>query len=184
MMRSPHAHKIISAVVHIKPHYRYALTICILGAVFAVWYVGLYQYLEQTIALQHKQIAQLDKQASSYVQADVQSAQLNARIKILQTTLDEVNAQQQHNKVVGLMQMAAAAGLRVQSCSLLGNEKKDIAEQVNISLDAQGSMQQVQKFFCELQAAKPLAAVDMLQFERAQGDGASVKCVVSFLTKV
>lgn len=173
----PRNNQIVFKAATIKPRYRYALTMCILSAVFLVWYIGVYGYLQHMINRNQQEVNNAAQQATLCAQADAGCQQVQQTMQGLQTTIDTAmqNNQTAQQSLLWLINVASTQGLVTNACAIDQEVDQGWCTQLHVSIDMQGKMPNILKFLSALRAAKNLVMVNNISVARTQGDLFTIK---------
>lgn len=173
-------------VAHIKPLYRYTITLGTLAIMSIGWFFINTSLIDVHIQQKQAEIKKLQEQVLLMQQTDKNVIQLQQSIKALRSQFKTLATKYQSGEyvqtaIMSIIHQAGSCKLAMQECSI--NDQKDEGWYVQhmIRLDISGSYDQLLKFTQALASPQYLIAIQQAQITYTNNDIYNLKCGLDLL---
>lgn len=146
----PRSSALFYRFIHVKPLYRYGITLVCLFVLTVVWLFAIYTFLDSRIVQAQAALKVLGDQEQLLVQSSKDLVQLNAQIAANFARLQELKKTNKgmtlQSAMIALINKAGMCGLNMQSCNAIDHKHEQWYTKNSVQLDVSGSLDQLFKY--------------------------------------
>jgi hypothetical protein len=181
MYYGPRGNRIHSWLLKKKPYYLYMGTFFILGALFFIWFILLYQPLNCFIKLEHHHFLSLHEQCMNGVAAQEVCKQLEQKVQENKRVLtDSVQAESTDDYLAFLIDHIAQAKLHLCSCSRDDESMYEGYHILNCKL--LGTLEQLLYFFDRLVQSGKYVGCNRLSLTHDDNKQFDISCSLDYFS--
>jgi Tfp pilus assembly protein PilO len=180
----PRNNKFYSFIVHLKPNYRYGLSLLVCGIFALVWMLAIHMPLQYSMSHATKEIKHLNSQCALCDQATGACASLATMVESMKV---EVNkhivdiSQNTQDALLFVINQAHRNNLAILGCTIDGDVDQQWYVEHAITFDVEGDFKNLMKFFESIKGSSHLIAIKQYNLARANETSFSLKGVLGVI---
>lgn len=187
-MLLPNSKKWHQIAITISAPYRYLMTVMVLGALLAVWFLCCYQPLQKHIAFytaqiaqQHKELHHVDKVAHEQHTIKHENELLEEKL----ATFNDTGARSTNIAYVTyVLEHAATAGCRIDNYTIQQKQatQKKFYRKTFLTISLQTTLEQLIRFFTLLKESEKMISFQLLSLEQTDTSSYTAQLTLAFIT--
>lgn len=180
----PRNNKFYSFIVHLKPNYRYGLTLVFCCAVAGIWLLAIHLPLQYSINHATKEIKHLQSQFLLCDQATGACASLattieSMKVEVKKQTVDV--SQNTHDALLFIINQAHRNNLAVRGCNIESDADQQWYIEHAVTFDVSGDFNQLIKFFESIKNSTHLISLKQYNLARSGDNQFNLKGVLGVM---